>query len=82
MQYEFYVAGSKIFNFGDAGDKFYLIIEGGVSILIPSSYRKSTLMEKEYVKSWAHQNHIRQTSEIKVEPVEPKSAGLSQVSGS
>ena len=46
MQYEFFPAGSKVFNFGENGDKFYMIIEGGVQILIPYMYRKSTVAEK------------------------------------
>ena len=35
MKYEYHSAGHKIFNYGEVGDKFYMIIEGGVQILIP-----------------------------------------------
>ena len=35
MKYEYHAAGHKIFNYGEVGDKFYMIIEGGVQIMIP-----------------------------------------------
>ena len=35
MQHEYHPAGYKIFDYGDEGDKFYMIIEGSVSIWVP-----------------------------------------------
>lgn len=35
MTYQYAPAGSDVFKYGDKGDKFYLILDGGVSIKIP-----------------------------------------------
>jgi len=35
MTYEFHRSGKDVFQHGDMGDKFYMIIAGGVSIHIP-----------------------------------------------
>ena len=37
LRYEFHSAGTKIFQYQDIGDKFYLIIEGSVSVWVPQT---------------------------------------------
>ena len=39
LNYEFCPPGKNVFNFGDGGDKFYLIIEGGVNIIICCNFK-------------------------------------------
>ena len=36
MTYEFKPANHTIFDFGSIGDKFYIILEGMVSVLLPN----------------------------------------------
>ena len=66
MKYEYHPAGHKIFNFGEVGDKFYMIIEGGVQILIPQNFRKSTLETQKTMRNLQKppntMNHTRQRS--------------------
>ena len=35
LQYEFFSAGETIFNYGDFGNKFYIILKGKVEIKVP-----------------------------------------------
>ena len=42
MQYEYHGDGHDVITYGDQGDKFYLIIQGSVSIHVPKAPRKST----------------------------------------
>ena len=35
LRFEFYAEGEKIFGAGDFGDKFYIIIQGNASVLVP-----------------------------------------------
>jgi hypothetical protein len=35
MRYESFKAGEIIMNWGDLGDKFYIIIKGSVKVLVP-----------------------------------------------
>ncbi|CDW71386.1 UNKNOWN [Stylonychia lemnae] len=56
LKYEFYKAGDIIFSFGilflnnmckgDYGDKFYIIFQGSVGVLIPNSKRRKTTVER------------------------------------
>lgn len=40
MVYEFVPAGKEVMRYGEAGDKFYFIIQGSVSIAIPKNALK------------------------------------------
>ena len=43
LQYELFRKNETIFNYGDIGDKFYLILSGHISVRIPSpNYKKFT----------------------------------------
>jgi len=35
LRFKFYPEGKRVFNEGDHGDKFYIIVEGTCSVLIP-----------------------------------------------
>ena len=41
MTYQFCHKGEKVFDFGDEGDQFYMIIQGGVEVLIPQGQPKA-----------------------------------------
>lgn len=41
MQYEYHGPGQDVITHGDKGDKFYLIIQGSVSIHVPKNTSKS-----------------------------------------
>ena len=43
LNYEFVPAGKNIIEYGQVGEKFYMIIRGKVNVLIPKNYRKSVL---------------------------------------
>ena len=43
MVYEYHTAGSNVIEYGDAGDKFYIVIRGKVSVLIPKNFRRSAV---------------------------------------
>ena len=43
LNYEFVPAGKNIIEYGQVGEKFYMIIRGRVNVLIPKNYRKSVL---------------------------------------
>ena len=36
MNYEFCKAGSEVFEYGSYGDKFYIILQGEVKVIIPN----------------------------------------------
>ena len=35
MRFKFFPEGKRVFNEGDHGDKFYIIVEGTCSVLVP-----------------------------------------------
>lgn len=35
MRYEYFPEGDIIMNWGDLGDKFYILIKGSVKVLVP-----------------------------------------------
>jgi len=35
IKFEFFEEGENVINYGDRGDKFFILIKGEVSILIP-----------------------------------------------
>ena len=39
LKYEKFGKESLIFNYGDTGDKFYIILKGKVSVLIPGFFK-------------------------------------------
>ena len=39
MKYEKFEKGKNVFDYGHRGDKFYLIIEGQVSIWVPTNFK-------------------------------------------
>jgi CRP-like cAMP-binding protein len=43
MTLEIFQPGESVINFGEIGDKFYIILKGSVSILIPSKIKKRKL---------------------------------------
>jgi len=43
MVYEYHPAGSNVIEYGDVGDKFYIVIRGEVSVLIPKQFRRSVI---------------------------------------
>jgi len=43
MNFEFHSTGCNVFEYGDTGDKFYLIIRGSVSVKVPPNYRASVI---------------------------------------
>lgn len=50
LKYEFYPKGSTIFNFGEFGTKFFIIIKGKVSWKIPSF--KEIITKDKNFKNW------------------------------
>ena len=50
LKYEFWPKGSTIFNFGDLGSKFYIIIKGKVSWKIPQV--KEIISKDKNFKNW------------------------------
>lgn len=41
MKYEYFDQGEKVFNYGDIGDKFYIILQGKVSVRVPKIFNYS-----------------------------------------
>lgn len=35
VEYEFIPAGQNVFNYGEIGDKFYMLLKGRVGIIVP-----------------------------------------------
>ena len=50
MKYEFYPEGKNIMDYGEVGDKFYMVIQGWVSVLIPNNFRASLVSQKAVAK--------------------------------
>ena len=50
MNFEFHSAGHDVFEYGDNGDKFYLIIRGTASVKVPPNYRASVINETYRIK--------------------------------
>lgn len=40
LKYEYKKKGDIVFNFGDIGDKFYVILQGSVSVRIPNKRKE------------------------------------------
>ena len=43
MVYEFHPADSNIITYGEEGDKFYILVRGEVSVIIPTGPRKPAI---------------------------------------
>ncbi len=39
-------SGDIVFSYGDLGEKFYIILEGSVGVMIPNSKRRKTTVER------------------------------------
>lgn len=46
LKYEHMRTGDIVFSYGDFGEKFYIIIEGSVGVMIPNSKRRKTTVER------------------------------------
>jgi len=44
MKYEFCPKDKNIIQFGEYGDKFYMVIKGKVDVRIPKKFRESSLL--------------------------------------
>jgi len=83
LQYEFMRQGKDVFKHGDMGDKFYMIIAGGVGIFVPqaagskNSPKKkltrqgSMLDERESKKS---KTRVRHGSDVRIAGSTPNSS--------
>lgn len=43
LRFEFYAESERVFGAGDHGDKFYIIIQGGASVLVPSQKKRGEI---------------------------------------
>ena len=60
MRFEVYERGEMVFNFGDIGDRFYTIIQGKVTVLVPSKTIKKISSTREgIVRSLERHTTIR-----------------------
>lgn len=55
LNYENFKKGSNVFEWGSFGDKFYIILRGRVSVLVPQEKLKkkvNTLVKEEMLKMY------------------------------
>ena len=41
MQIEYFAAGKNVINYGEIGDKFYIIVQGQVGVWVPFNFSKA-----------------------------------------
>ena len=51
MRFRYYKAGETIFEYGDYGDQFFIILKGTVSVLVPKQKEKNTIKRKPITRS-------------------------------
>ena len=51
MRFRYYKAGETIFEYGDYGDQFFIILKGTVSVLVPKQKEKNTIKRKPIARS-------------------------------
>ena len=43
LKFEYFNSNDKVFEYGSIGDKFYLILKGSVSVMLPSKNQKEAM---------------------------------------
>ena len=70
MAYEYYPAGKEVMRYGEAGDKFYFIIRGSVSIAIPkNALKRRTIRPIAIAAASMHLTSLLNKNKSIVEPV-------------
>ncbi len=65
LNYENFKKGSNVFEWGSFGDKFYIILRGRVSVLVPQEKLKkkvNTLVKEEMLKMYVKQATNKKSS--------------------
>lgn len=67
LRYEFFPKGSTVFNYGDEGDKFYVILKGSVSCMRPNprQFENKTDIVDIYQDVWTEDGFCQSVEELK-----------------
>lgn len=71
MRFRHYKAGETIFEFGDYGDQFFIILKGTVSVLVPKQNEKGNIKRKQITRS---KTFVKESSNALTKPPSPRDA--------